>query len=354
RFDLALAIADELQRDRLHAAGAQSAANLVPENRADLVADEPIQHAPRLLRIDHLHVDLARVQDRFFDRRLRDLVKHQALYFLPRLAGQFLGQMPADRLALAIGVGRDVDDLSDLGRFLQLLDDLDAGCEHLVDRLESVVHIDAQLALRQVADVAHRCDDLVVASQIFVNRLRLRRRLDDHQCLRHYSLSVRGTSSRRTPYRRSLVGPLRPTPLRRLTRAARSLAPRVGCDQDELSARHSYHTAGQLEVTKLHHRLGRGPADSIRQLLDGVVLPRRHPGLQDVDWQEVRGSVRRSHLRPADLREYVVHSLDQSSAILYECIGSAVTPGKHTARYRQNVTALIRCQSRGDQRTAVL
>src|SRR5205807_1806087 len=48
-----------------------------------------------------------------------------------------------------------------------------------------VVHRYAELALRQVADVTHRRDDLEVASQIFVDRLRLRRRLDHDQCLCH-------------------------------------------------------------------------------------------------------------------------------------------------------------------------
>ncbi len=59
RFDLALAVAHELQRHRLHAAGAQAAADLVPEQRADLVADQTIEHAARALRADHLLVDRA-------------------------------------------------------------------------------------------------------------------------------------------------------------------------------------------------------------------------------------------------------------------------------------------------------
>src|SRR5205814_7709574 len=42
-FDFPLAVGDELQRDRLHAPGAQPAADLVPEQRADLVADEPVE-----------------------------------------------------------------------------------------------------------------------------------------------------------------------------------------------------------------------------------------------------------------------------------------------------------------------
>ena len=56
-LDLTLAIDDELERDGLDAAGAQAPADLFPEQRADLVADQPVEHAAGLLRVDHLHVD---------------------------------------------------------------------------------------------------------------------------------------------------------------------------------------------------------------------------------------------------------------------------------------------------------
>ena len=79
RLDLALAVAHQLQRDRLHAAGAQAAADLVPEQRADLVADQPIEHAARALRRDHLLVDGARVLERLLNGLLGDLVERQAV-----------------------------------------------------------------------------------------------------------------------------------------------------------------------------------------------------------------------------------------------------------------------------------
>jgi len=50
-----------------------------------------------------------------------------------------------------------------------------------------VVDGDAQLALRQVADVAHRRDYLEVASEIFVDGLRLRGRFDHDECFGHES-----------------------------------------------------------------------------------------------------------------------------------------------------------------------
>jgi hypothetical protein len=56
---------------------------------------------------------------------------------------------------------------------------LGAGGNHHVFGFEAGIDVDAQLALRQVPDMTHGGDDLVVAPQILVNRLRLRRRLDD-------------------------------------------------------------------------------------------------------------------------------------------------------------------------------
>ena len=104
------------------------------------------------------------------------------------LLPQFLGQVPADGLALAVGVGRDEDVVHVLRRFLQLLDDLDAVRQHDVFGLEIRVDVDAELALREVADVSHGRDDLVVTSEIFADRLRLGRRFDDDECLGHVSL----------------------------------------------------------------------------------------------------------------------------------------------------------------------
>ena len=51
-FDLKLAVADEPQRDRLHAAGRTRARQLAPEHRREREADEIIQRAARQVGID--------------------------------------------------------------------------------------------------------------------------------------------------------------------------------------------------------------------------------------------------------------------------------------------------------------
>ena len=63
-FDLELAVADEAQRHRLHAAGRAGARQLAPEDRREIEADEIIEGAAGQIGIDQRLVDLARVAQR--------------------------------------------------------------------------------------------------------------------------------------------------------------------------------------------------------------------------------------------------------------------------------------------------
>src|SRR4029453_7473401 len=179
--DLGFAIANELQGDRLNAARAQPPPDLVPEQRADLVAHETVEDATRLLRIHHLLVDLGRVIERGEDAFLGDLVEHQPANLFQVSAAELFRQMPADRFSLAVRVGGDEDRLGVLGGVLELLQDLLAAGDYLIRGLEAVLDVDAKLALGQIADMAHRGDDLVVPAQIFIDGLRLGRRFDHNQ-----------------------------------------------------------------------------------------------------------------------------------------------------------------------------
>src|SRR5438093_1604493 len=73
--DLVLAVDDDPQSDRLHAAGGEAAAHLVPEERAQLVADEAVEDPARLLGIDLLGIDRARMIEGLADGALRDFVE---------------------------------------------------------------------------------------------------------------------------------------------------------------------------------------------------------------------------------------------------------------------------------------
>ena len=61
---LPLAVHDQPRGDRLHAAGGEARHHLAPQHRADLVAVEAVEDAARLLGLDEVHVDLARVRRR--------------------------------------------------------------------------------------------------------------------------------------------------------------------------------------------------------------------------------------------------------------------------------------------------
>jgi len=61
--DLFFPLADQPHGHRLHAAGAQSAPHLDPQQRTDLVTDQAVQNAPRHLGVEFVAVELLRVGD---------------------------------------------------------------------------------------------------------------------------------------------------------------------------------------------------------------------------------------------------------------------------------------------------
>ena len=116
-------------------------------------------------------------------RVLGDLVEEDAAD-LRRLAAEEVHHVPADGLALAVGVGGNVDEVGLLGGRFQLANDLLFPFEDLVFRLERHL-VDAELALRQVAHVTDRSLHDVVLADELVDRLRFRGRLDDDEVLGH-------------------------------------------------------------------------------------------------------------------------------------------------------------------------
>ena len=61
RLDVTIALNDEAQGHGLHASGGYSTTHFVPQQRRDLVPDQPIKHAAGLLRIHQVMVDVARM-----------------------------------------------------------------------------------------------------------------------------------------------------------------------------------------------------------------------------------------------------------------------------------------------------
>ena len=171
--DLALPIGDQLQRDRLHAAGAQPTPDLVPEQRADLVAHQTIEDSPGLLCIDDMLIDSAGMLHRGANCLWRDFVEKDAKDF-GLVAVEDFFEMLADRFAFPIRVGSEKDTPCSLRRSAEFFDDFFFPGDEFVDGFEIVIEINSQLALGQILHVAERSLHDEVLAQIFIDRVRFR------------------------------------------------------------------------------------------------------------------------------------------------------------------------------------
>ena len=76
--DFLLALDDEAEGDGLDASGGKAAANFVPEERRNFVADEAIEDATGLLRVDEIFIYLRRMLECGANCFRRDFVEHHA------------------------------------------------------------------------------------------------------------------------------------------------------------------------------------------------------------------------------------------------------------------------------------
>ena len=157
RLDLGLALADQAQRDRLHAPGRAGARQLAPQHRREREADQVVERAARQIGLDQRLVEVARVGDGVEHGGLGDLVEHHALdrdAVERALLAQQLEHVPGDRLALAVGVGGEHQGI---GALELLGDGVDpAGGLGLQRPAHGEVLVRAHRAVlgRQVADMA--------------------------------------------------------------------------------------------------------------------------------------------------------------------------------------------------------
>jgi hypothetical protein len=106
-LNLPFALDDETYSHALHPPRAQTpAAQLFAQQRAELVAYQPVEDAPRLLRIHAVHVHRARIRKGVVHRVARDFVELDALYGpTGHLSRERLLQMPRNGFAFTVGVG---------------------------------------------------------------------------------------------------------------------------------------------------------------------------------------------------------------------------------------------------------
>ena len=179
RLDLHLALDDEPQADRLHAPRRFRPRQFAPENRREVEPHEIIERAAGQIGLDQGGVDLARVSHRLCDGRLGDGVESDAAdggILLDRFAGgQRLSQVPADRLALAIGVGGEDKGGIVFQRIGNGFDVLFAVRRDLPFHRESLLGIDRTILGGQVANVAVGGKDGIFRPEVFVDCLGLSR-----------------------------------------------------------------------------------------------------------------------------------------------------------------------------------
>ncbi len=187
--DLLFAVDDHARGHGLHTAGGKPLAHLAPQKRRELIAHDAVKDAARLLRVHQILIDVARMGQALAHNVFRDLVEGDAPGFFVRQLQKLL-QMPADGLALAVRVGCEIDGTGALGRLFQLRYDRLAPLDGLIMRLKIVFQIHAHGIFRQITQMSHRGDHLIVAAKVFLDRPGLGRGLHDHQILfRHAELS---------------------------------------------------------------------------------------------------------------------------------------------------------------------
>ena len=180
-LDLQLAVADQPQRDRLHPAGRARARQFSPEHRREREANEIIERAAGEIGIDQCTIDLARMLHCLGHRLLGDGVEHHALdlLVLERLLFlQHLEHVPGDRFAFTIRVGGEDQLVGTLERACDVVQALVRLGVDLPEHAEIVLGIDRAILGGQVADVAKGGQHLVAGAEVFIDCLRLGRRLD--------------------------------------------------------------------------------------------------------------------------------------------------------------------------------
>ena len=178
--NLAVAVIHHAGRHTLHATCRQAGTDLLPHNRANLIAHHAVENTACLLGIHQVHVEAAGICHRLGDHLAGDLVKGHA-------AGLGLGQvkerlqMPGNGLTFAVRVGGEIDGVALFCRLLQLTDQLFLAANGLIFGGKIVLNIHADGALGQITEMTHAGLHRVVRAQILANGLGLGGRFHDHQ-----------------------------------------------------------------------------------------------------------------------------------------------------------------------------
>ncbi len=187
-FDLFFALSDHAQRRALHTTGGQAALHFAPQHRAQIETHQIVEGTTRLLRIDQVGRQHTRIGHRLFYRTRGDFSEHHAVQlaaFQQSALFQYFGDMPADRFALAVWVGRQIQRRGTARGPGNGFDVLLVFVDQRVVHRKAVLGIHCAFFRHQIAHVAKRGQHLKVFAQVFVDRLGLGWRFDDEQILGH-------------------------------------------------------------------------------------------------------------------------------------------------------------------------
>ncbi len=131
-------------------------------------------------------IDVGRGLDSLLDGAPGDLVEENATYGLPRILQQF-GEVVTNRLPLPVGVGgkEDLPGLSS-GR-TQAGNDLFLIFHDFKSGLEFLFHVNGDLVLRKVADMAHGGFYLEASTEILADGFGLGGRFNNQERIGHQS-----------------------------------------------------------------------------------------------------------------------------------------------------------------------
>jgi hypothetical protein len=202
-LDLAFALGDQAQGDRLHPAGRARAGQFAPQHRRQGEAHQIIERAAGEISLHQLHIDLARARERFGDGLLGDGVERDALHRLafesPAL-GQRFQQVPGNGFAFPVRVSREDQAIGVLKRIRNRFDSrLRLGVD---GPLHGEIFVWPHRAVlgRQIAHMSKAGQDRVIGAEIFVDGFGFGRGFDDDD------VHKRGASNKGSPYRRGVSG----------------------------------------------------------------------------------------------------------------------------------------------------
>ena len=182
-LDLGLAVADQAERHRLHAAGRAGAGQLAPQHRREREADQIVERAAGEIGVDQRAVDLARMAHGLEHGVLGDGVEDDALdrdrpsrAFLRLSTSSTCQEMASPSRSGSVARMSWSAPLSALAISARRLADLGSTSQCIAKSLSG---LDRAVLGGQVADMAIGGEHLIAGPEILVDGLGLGRRFDD-------------------------------------------------------------------------------------------------------------------------------------------------------------------------------